>query len=391
MSELEPTTLQAERPPETSVVQTPRVFISYRRDDSAADTGRLYDALSARFGRESVFIDIDAIPPGADFAQVIQESVSACQVLIAVIGTKWLGSADAAGHRRLDDEQDFVRLEIQAALQRNLRVIPVLVQGASMPRADLLPDSIAKLAGRNAVEISYGRWHYDAARLIATLEESGRPSGKGLSNLPGQLTSFVGRGPELAAVEQLLSEGRLVTLTGAGGIGKTRLAIEVAGRVAGGYRDGVRLVELASLADPDLLTHSVAFTVGLGDRAGHPITENLVDYLRPRQMLLVLDNCEHLVQAAARLADTLLRACPELRILATSREALQIDGESAWSVPSLSVPDVGAVPIERLSDYGAVTLFVDRAAASLGTFHLTAQTAPLVAQICRRLDGIPLA
>jgi len=204
MSTLEPTTLQSERLPEASQVQTPRVFISYRRDDSAADTGRLYDALAARFGRESVFMDIDAIPPGADFAQVIQESVSACQVLIAVIGRKWLGAADAAGRPRLTDAQDFVRLEIQAALQQNLRVIPVLVQGATMPPADLLPDSLGNLSGRNALEISYGRWHYDAARLIATLEESGRQSGAGVSNLPVQLTSFVGREPEIAAVEQQL-------------------------------------------------------------------------------------------------------------------------------------------------------------------------------------------
>ena len=391
MSTVEPTTLQSERLPEASQVQTPRVFISYRRDDSAADTGRLYDALAARFGRESVFMDIDAIPPGADFAQVIQESVSACQVLIAVIGRKWLGAADAAGRPRLTDAQDFVRLEIQAALQQNLRVIPVLVQGATMPPADLLPDSLGKLSGRNALEISYGRWHYDAARLIATLEESGRQSGAGVSNLPVQLTSFVGREPEIAAVEQQLAQARLVTLTGAGGIGKTRLAIEVAVRVAGGYREGVRLVELAPLADPDLLPHEVASTVGLGDRAGHPITENLIDYLRSRQLLLVLDNCEHLIQAAARLADMLLRTCPELRILATSREALQIDGEMVWSVPSLSVPEAAAVPVERLTDYGAVTLFAERAAAALGSFQLTAQTAPLVTQICRRLDGIPLA
>jgi len=382
--------VQGEQLPEGSGGQVPRVFMSYRRDDSAGDTGRLYDALTARFGRDSVFMDVDAIAPGADFADAIRQAVSSCQVFIAVIGKTWIGSADAGGHRRLDDDRDFVRLEIQAALERNLRVIPVLVQGASMPSADQLPDAIGRLAVRNAFELTYGRWHYDAARLIATIEELGAQIGKELSNLPEQLTSFVGRRMEIQAVEHALANTRLITLTGAGGIGKTRLAIEVARRVASRYQDGVRMVELGSLADPDLLPHSVAFAMGLADRAGHSITQTLTDYLRHRQLLLILDNCEHLVDAAARLADSLLRAAPELRLLATSREALQIDGETAWRVPSLSVPEPGSVS-EGLSDYGSVTLFAERAQAAVASFRLSPQTAPTVAQICLRLDGIPLA
>src|SRR5207245_2170937 len=155
-----------------------------------------------------------------------------------------------------------------------------------------------------------------------------RQAGRDVMNLPDQLTSFVGRRKEIKAVEQALVGARLVTLTGSGGIGKTRLAIEVAAQVGNGYRDGVRMVELASLADSDLLPQSVAFVLGLADRAGHPISEALTDFLRSRQLLLVLDNCEHLVQTAAQFADSLLRACPELRILATSQEALQIDGET---------------------------------------------------------------
>ena len=375
---------------EDAASQIPRVFISYRRDDSAGDTGRLYDTLSARFGRESVFMDIDAIPAGADFAEAIREAVSACQVCIPVIGKNWLGSADIAGRRRLDDDRDLVRLEIQAALERNLRVIPVLVQGATMPSAEQLPDAIGRLAVRNAFELSYGRWHYDAAQLIATIEELGAQLGKDVSKLPEPLTSFVGRRKEIKAVEHALANARLVTLTGAGGIGKTRLAIEVARRVASRYQDGVRMVELGSLADADLLPHSVAFAMGLADRAGHPITKTLTDYVRPRQLLLILDNCEHLVDATARLADSLLRAAPELHLLATSREALQIDGETAWRVPSLAVPEPGSVS-EGLSDYGSVALFAERAQAAVASFHLSPQTAPTVAQICLRLDGIPLA
>ena len=374
-----------------SIAGTPRVFISYRRDDSAGDSGRLYDALTARFGRESVFMDIDTILPGADFAGAITEAVSSCDVFVAVIGKQWLGAADTAGHRRLEDDRDFVRLEIQAALERNLRVIPVLVQGAPMPTTGELPGAIDRLAARNAFELSYDRWHYDAARLIATIEESARKSSKDLIKLPDQLTSFVGRQQEINAVEQLFARVRLVTLTGAGGIGKTRLAIEVAARAGNGYRDGVRMVELASLADPDLLANSVAFALGLGDRAGHPIAATLTDYLRSRQLLLVLDNCEHLVQAAAGLADSLLRTCPELRILATSQEALQIDGETIYRVPPLSVPEPGTGSAETFTDYGAVALFYERAKSALGSFDLTPQSAERVAKICKRLDGIPLA
>jgi formylglycine-generating enzyme required for sulfatase activity len=148
-----------------------RIFISYRRDDSAGYAGRLYDRLSERFGQGQIFMDIDTIEPGLDFVEVIEKAVGSCGVLIALIGRQWLTITDATGHRRLDNPEDFVRLEIATALDRNIRVIPVLVRGAPMPRSTDLPDALKKLARRNALEISDTRFHYDVDRLIETLEK----------------------------------------------------------------------------------------------------------------------------------------------------------------------------------------------------------------------------
>ncbi len=145
-----------------------RIFISYRRDDSAGYAGRLFDRLSDRFGRDQIFMDIDTIEPGLDFVEVIEQAVGSCEVLIALLGRHWLSAADAAGQRRLDNPEDFVRLEIKAALERNIRVIPVLVDGAAMPRSADLP---ADLARRNAVELRHSRFHADVDHLIGVLEK----------------------------------------------------------------------------------------------------------------------------------------------------------------------------------------------------------------------------
>lgn len=214
----------------------------------------------------------------------------------------------------------------------------------------------------------------------------------GRGYLPVQLTSFVGRGREIAAVERLLGSTRLLTLTGAGGSGKTRLAVEVVGRVGGTYRDGVGWVELSGLSDAALLAEEVATTLGVRELPGRSATVELADALRPRHFLLGLDNCEHLVDACAALADALLRACPRLTILATSREALGIAGETAWLVPPLSAPGADApLCLHALAEYEAVQLFTERARSVLPAFELTDTNACAVARICRRLDGIPLA
>src|SRR6266851_3899331 len=187
-----------------------------------------------------------------------------------------------------------------------------------------------------------------------------------------------------------MSETRLLTLTGVGGCGKTRLALEVGRGMLGSYADGVWLVELGPLVCPAAVAPRVAGALGIREIAEQPLSLTLVNALRHRRMLLVLDNCEHLLDACAALVDALLRACPELRILATSREPIGIVGEVAWRVPSLAVPEATAT-VEQLSSSPSVHLFVERATAVQPRFALTAVNAGAVAQICQRLDGIPLA
>ena len=212
------------------------------------------------------------------------------------------------------------------------------------------------------------------------------------SNLPLALTSFIGRERDLEQVKDLLRQTRLVTLTGTGGVGKTRLALEVARQVVEDYPDGIWLVELAALADPTLVPHAVAGVLGVTDQPSQPITATLVAALRSRRLLLALDNCEHLVAACAALADGLLRSCPRVRILATSREALNITGERVWRVPSLAVPDGSRLPpLDAFTQIEAVRLFAERAVLAQARFAVTARNAPAVAQVCDRLDGIPLA
>jgi len=218
-------------------------------------------------------------------------------------------------------------------------------------------------------------------------------------NLPARLTSFVGRQTEIADVQTQVRASRLVTLVGAPGVGKTRLALQSALGMVEAFADGVWLVELASLDDPDLVPYAVAEVLDVREQPGHRLTATLTDFLRGRRLLLVLDNCEHLIGAVAALAETLLRACTSLHVLATSREPLAIEGEVIRRVPSLSVPRVSgdgtasgrAAVSPTVSESEAVRLFVERARAASPTFALTARNAALVGQICARLDGIPLA
>ncbi|MCB0215338.1 MAG: tetratricopeptide repeat protein [Caldilineae bacterium] len=228
------------------------------------------------------------------------------------------------------------------------------------------------------------------------------------NNLPVQLTRFIGRRHEMAELERLLRESRLVTLTGTGGSGKTRLALQVAAELSDALEGGAWLVELGALSDPELLPQAVANALGLRPPSrqrprqdGRPTAagagrglwlSRLSQFIAQREMLLILDNCEHLVEACAWLAESLLQACPRLRILATSREALQVAGEASYRVPSLSVPgpELPDDP-ERLRGFESVRLFVNRARKVQPGFELSAANAGDVAQICRRLDGIPLA
>jgi predicted ATPase/class 3 adenylate cyclase len=210
-------------------------------------------------------------------------------------------------------------------------------------------------------------------------------------NLPIQLTSFIGRENEIAAVVCLLDTTRLVTLTGAGGSGKTRLALEVGAGLLQNEHDSVWLVELGSVTDPNLVTQTVASALSLREEPSCPLIEIIVNTFHEGNHLLILDNCEHLIEASALLVGRLLGACSNLKILATSRESLGVHGEGVFSVPTLSLPEEGQVSLDSIGRSEAVDLFVKRAADQLSGFRLEERNARILASICRRLDGIPLA
>ncbi len=218
--------------------------------------------------------------------------------------------------------------------------------------------------------------HPDLVNEFPPLRTSKAPAA---TNLPGQLTSFVGRDAQLTQLRELLAQNRMVTLTGAGGVGKTRLAIQAAGQTAGEFGDGVWYVDLAPINDPALVPVTVARALGLPDQPGRSTMDTLLRFIRERQMLVVLDNCEHLLDASAELVVALLGAAPQLTLLATSREAIGVAGEVGWRVPSLSLDDE------------ALELFTDRARHARCGFAVTDDNAATVGEICRRLDGVPLA
>ena len=211
-------------------------------------------------------------------------------------------------------------------------------------------------------------------------------------NLPLQLTSFIGRETEIEEVKRQLRDHHLVTVTGAGGSGKTRLALQVAADLVEGFRDGVWLIDLSPLSDRAQVERAVALPLEIKEDPGRPLEHTLIEHLGDKELLLVLDNCEHVVEAASHMAESLLRAASGLRVLATSREALNIPGEAAWRIPSLSTPDLNRIPgpggLER---YEAVRLFVDRALVVQSKFALTEENASTVVHVCHRLDGVPLA
>jgi predicted ATPase/DNA-binding SARP family transcriptional activator len=263
------------------------------------------------------------------------------------------------------------------------------------------------------------RFHHQILLQDPALEAADPHRDQPRHNLPERLTSLVGREGELRDVAKLVGEHRLVTVTGPGGAGKTTVTVELARRLHDGYPDGMWLVELAAVRDPALLAEVVGTTVGLREEPPEPGTpppapaERLAEFLRDKALLLVLDNCEHLVAACAELVGRLLRTAPRLRVLATSREVLGVAGEVVWPVPPLAVPDPLPDPVDEvaadpgaavlagrggdqaapevLAGYDAVRLFADRAAAADPGFALDAATAPAVAELCRRLDGLPLA
>jgi predicted ATPase len=224
------------------------------------------------------------------------------------------------------------------------------------------------------------------------IQTLGATPARSMDGLRLEQTSFVGRRRELAEIVQALGRTRLLTLTGPGGAGKTRLAFEVAARLASNYPGGIHVVELGSLSRPELVSQAVASVLDVPLPETGPAEVALARQLAERRLLLVLDNCEHLLDASARLAAALLRACPDVVVLATSREPLRVGGEVTWRTPSLALPDLRALPsLDRLAELESVRLFVERARDAAGEFVLDETTAPAVAEICVRLDGMPLA
>jgi predicted ATPase/class 3 adenylate cyclase len=212
------------------------------------------------------------------------------------------------------------------------------------------------------------------------------------NNLPPQLTSFVGREGEVAEIKALLEQHRFVTLVGTGGAGKTRCAIQVGADLLDGSGDGVWLSELAPISDPSLVAGVIAQALNIQNESNRPVLDAVLTVLKRKQLLLILDNCEHVIDEARNIVGAILRGCPDVRILATSREGLNVAGERVYRMPSLPVPTRSEdVTPDAALHYGAIMLFIDRAVASDGRFAFSNENAPYVAEICRRLDGIPLA
>ena len=258
--------------------------------------------------------------------------------------------------------------------------------------------ALAVYSGELLPENRYEDWAADRrevlARLHAELSDELAALGAvdGLHSLPVDASSFVGRGHELGELTSLLAGTRLLTLAGTGGVGKTRLALELARGAASSYEAGAVLVELAAVDDPGLVVNAVATALDVRALPDQMLVDAVVDFLAPRALLVVLDNCEHVLATSAALADTLLRAAPRLAIVATSREPLRIPGEVVFRVPSLAIPDPDRqLPTDDLLRYEAVRLFVERATAAEPGFALDDENALDVARICVRLDGLPLA
>ncbi len=267
--------------------------------------------------------------------------------------------------------------------------------GAHVPRRDTV-GLIARALGLNGPERDAFEGLVERRRRpLYTPHPRPLPVGEGVRrakhNLPRALTSFIGREPELAELGPILSSAPLLTLVGPGGVGKTRLAQELVRTHLADYADGCWVVELAGLADPALLPDAVAAALGLRDFHAGDTTAMLAEYLRSKQLLIVLDNCEHLIAACAELAARVLRVCPYLHVIATSREPLAITGETIWRVPPLEVPAQLDELCDELTQTPAVRLFVDRAQAVNNLLTLTDDNAPAIARICRAVDGIPLA
>jgi transcriptional regulator with XRE-family HTH domain len=217
-----------------------------------------------------------------------------------------------------------------------------------------------------------------------------RPPTPRYGALPVPISSFIGRDQELGQLRTRLETARLLTLVGVGGVGKSRLALQVAAMVESDYSDGAAFVELASVDEADLVPHMLARGLGIPEPPGRDVVDVLIEALRSQRVLLILDNCEHLLDACAQLVSRLLQVCPGVRVLATSRETLAVLGEVTWRVAGLAIPEADLQSVEELGQVEAVSLFVQRGAAVQPGFELTRDNASAVVEVCCRLEEIPL-
>jgi predicted ATPase/DNA-binding XRE family transcriptional regulator len=301
--------------------------------------------------------------------------------------------------RQLRDEAGLTQEELAEAARVSQRAVSDLERGvnrtARKDTAVLLACALGLDGRARELFVSAARGRAPAGEVLAAVD--GRPPGRFAAarvlpnNLPAQLASFIGRDRELADVLALVESSRLVTLTGAGGCGKTRLALHLAAGLLGGFGDGVWLVELAAVTDQDAVPAVICQALGIAAQPGRPALDALLDALSQQDILIVLDNCEHLVGGCAKAAEALVRRCPRVRLVATSREPLGIGGEAIYRVPPLSLPAPGESGLLAAESSDAVALFIERARAQGTSLSVDEQTAPLVISVCRRLDGLPLA
>jgi len=373
---------------------------SATQDEIAAAVGVSRATLHRQFaGREALFeaLDVLAITTVRDALETsrwqecppeegLRRLVAACEPAAGYVA--WLHSRIEEGERRQSSAGwDEINAEIERFFLHG--------QQAGVFRPDVtvvwLAEAFYRLVSGASWSIQLGHAaSRDFTRMITELMLHGvRASTKG--NLPAPLPGFVGRAAELAELEEMIPASRLVTLTGIGGIGKSTLALQAARQRVADFSGGVWLIELGELSDGELLAAVAAAALGVRDLSSRPLLDVMVDALADREALLVLDNCEHVLDAAACFVETLLAGCPKVRILATSREFLEVDGEAVLPVPPLPVPDTDAVGHEELARCDAVALFLKHARTTQRSFLLTERNAPAVARICNQLDGLPLA
>ncbi len=371
-----------------------RIAISYRRADSAAICRAIFDRLTQHYGNESVFIDIDRIPFGENFHNYIAQTLEKTDVLLVVVGPKWRGPRGKQ-QPRIFDADDPVRLEVQTAAAAGTSVLPVLVHKARMPAESELPKSLEWFAALNAAQVDEAR-DFDAhmTALIQAIDDrsaEGRRSRFGEiapNNLPHELSAFVGRKSELKHLQTLLRGKRLLSIVGPGGVGKTRLALQLAHSVLPQFPGGAWFVPVSETLTTDVVV-AVANAMGL-EIVGRDPMQTVLQHLSGQATLFILDDSEQYLEAIGMFASQVLKISSCVKLLVTSRERLHVPGEQVCALAPLQLPRED-MPLDEVRRSDAMRLLFDRAKANDEAFKISEKNAPDLIKICERLDGIPLA